>query len=603
MNKNICCFIFTLLTATLSTHAVINPGFTPVDLVSGAELVYYGKFAKGSNNSTWQIKVEETIVGPKINNIIIRTAGLDEKQQTYYTTLIAQANIPVFICQGKSQNQEKAAYLYAQGIWFKMSGEGEGKWVILNEDSYMFGTFSGGADMLGAMASYIIADKNNAIVPTKANVEWYGDPLLVATLPGPPTDLAVTKIPSVKKNLLFAGSPEGDRLFVKSGRKSYEDVTESLKLDSKSEQFIWLDLNLDGVDDLLSWNGKELQGYLFNEDHFVHDPSYDIALDSCLNLVEMSSGNEHSPGIVVGREDGWRHLTISQEQGTWAKKETLVEPEMLAETGMLKQSLIADFNMDGYTDIIQLGADASILWLGQADGFAQATLLPMKLGSGGAQVAMADFDNSGTLDIFIAATDFNALWEVSPRLDVSNVVSDTGSLGLKCEPGATLVKTTDLNHNGRADLMVFHPSGMFQYHFNRGFRTFAEEGEVQVINGTDGATIIAALTADMNGDGSLDLAIADRDGHLAVYSNDIYDVPGLKTTIPEGKFGPYTVSIRQAGDHALHVGVKTVNSHTSGTLFPLPNTKPVIVEWSSPETGKQSREIEPSETTMTIVLE
>jgi hypothetical protein len=150
----------------------------------------------------------------------------------------------------------------------------------------------------------------------------------------------------------------------------------------------------------------------------------------------------------------------------------------------------------------------------------------------------------------------------------------------------------DLNHDGRPDLCLAYPAGDVLYHWNRGFRSFGEEGEVR----TPGPPIDplrapvgqqALATADFNGDGSTDLAALLTNGDLYAYFNDLTDMPAVRLRLPRGFTGPVVASCWMGEEHPVCMGVLPVAGHSPPTVVALGYPGECTVRYSLP--GRPAR--------------
>lgn len=133
-----------------------------------------------------------------------------------------------------------------------------------------------------------------------------------------------------------------------------------------------------------------------------------------------------------------------------------------------------------------------------------------------------------------------------------------GSISYKCPTGVSDIQVMDLNHDGRQDLCLTYGQADPLYHFNRGFRSFAEEGELRLRGTRDTPNMPrlgqrAVAVADFNGDGSNDLAVLFVNGDLYCYFNDRMSMPGVRLRLAPGTTGPVTAScwIGEKSDHCV----------------------------------------------------
>ena len=130
----------------------------------------------------------------------------------------------------------------------------------------------------------------------------------------------------------------------------------------------------------------------------------------------------------------------------------------------------------------------------------------------------------------------------------------------------------DLNHDGRADLCLGYPNGDFRYHFNRGFRSMGEEGELRLPgadtrSGDKRLGLQSFAVADFNADSSADLAVLQSDGTVRVYFNDRIDAPALMLRLPRRVVGPVTVSCWTDEKIPSLTGFAIVSGHAPGVYL------------------------------------
>jgi hypothetical protein len=167
-------------------------------------------------------------------------------------------------------------------------------------------------------------------------------------------------------------------------------------------------------------------------------------------------------------------------------------------------------------------------------------------------------DSPGWLDVFLAGREKNTLWENDGKGNFREVLRFGGSISYKCPTGVSDIQVMDLNHDGRQDLCLTYGQADPLYHFNRGFRSFAEEGELRLRGTRDTPNMPrlgqrAVAVADFNGDGSNDLAVLFVNGDLYCYFNDRMSMPGVRLRLAPGTTGPVTAScwIGEKSDHCV----------------------------------------------------
>ncbi|MGA2033843.1 MAG: VCBS repeat-containing protein [Thermoguttaceae bacterium] len=453
--------------------------------------------------------------------------------------------------------------MHVMGQWLNLTRGGNDTWKVTGPAPDMSGTFTGGTDMLLHMVQYIVRDADSD-VPVTVGVKW-GSHVKVGNVPGEIAGIAAVEVGKLGKAHLFVASAAGDKFFRPKG-EDFEDATAASGLDTKSRRFTWLDVDGDGLADLVTWDGKTLSLRLAGKDgRFRAAEGYSLPLDGCLYLAPCSTDGR--PGVLVSRRNA-PLLLIAGVKG-WKEVELPGAPEGV---GQPSACIVADLDNDGFVDVLQPGEYGSTLWRGKAGGFERPVHVNIATGGGTALAAVGDFAQNGRLDIFLAGQQKNTLWESDGKGGFREVGRFGGSISYKCPPGASAVQVMDLNHDGRQDLCLAYEQNDLLYHFNRGFRSFAEEGELR-LPGTQtnpsepplGQKAVAC--ADFNADGSNDLAVLLTNGDLYCYFNDQAGVPGVRLRLPPGVTGPVTASCWTGEKFLTCAGTLPVPGHSPATYL------------------------------------
>lgn len=538
-----------VLAAASLAWGLINPGFTPKHLVEQSDNIIAG--AVSGQGDTWKIKASQQVKGKAGDEQILDLSKCKKDHQEDIRTALAKAgNDPIILFAG-TMDEQKKGYVHLSGNWLSLKPAGDNKWEIQEYAANMSSTYAGGTDMLIRMSAHLTKDPN-AEVPVSSGIRWI-DHAKLGQIEGEIFGLAPVELPGAAAPFLFVACEKGDRLFEpKKNEPSMADVTQKMKLTTKSRKFAVLDVNADGAADLVSYDGKQLVVLTGSKDGFAPAEGWTFKLEGeCLGLTPCSV--DRKCGLLVSTQD--MPILLSAADGkAWKKVELPGGGAAGDSSGAVSACIVADLNNDGFVDVLRPAEQSGVLWKGKAGGF-ETPIKSDACTRGGMGIStVADFNEDGFLDIFISGEQANALWENDAKAGFKNVFTYGGSISYKCPPRANDVQAVDLNHDGRSDLCLIYAEADLLYHWNRGYRSFGEEGDVR-LPGTQAQPGQARIgqkaftVADFNSDGSLDLVVAMTDGTIFSYSNDMIGRPGVMLRLPKGVAGPMTVSV-WGGDEA-----------------------------------------------------
>ena len=196
----------------------------------------------------------------------------------------------------------------------------------------------------------------------------------------------------------------------------------------------------------------------------------------------------------------------------------------------------SDFNNDGWIDLFVIGANRNFLYLNDGKGAFRdvADETGVKILARGSAPLVFDYDNDGDSDIFISAVGQQMLLEntfkQNGKLEFNDVSLESGvakdAIGFSAVAG-------DVNSDGRLDVYVtsynyygrITPDSWFRatngtanlLFINQGNGTFREEAAKWGVD--EKRWSYAAEFADVNGDGKIDLYVANDFGEKAMYIN------------------------------------------------------------------------------------
>lgn len=219
--------------------------------------------------------------------------------------------------------------------------------------------------------------------------------------------------------------------------------------------------------------------------------SSDVNGDGKEDLIVLDLGS-NSLSVLLGSGDG----TFQAQQDVSVRN----NPRGLA---------VADFDGDGHMDIVVTSANDNMISIlkGAGDGSFQL-LDSVSVGSFPVDVIATDLNGDGKVDIVTANNDSNSLSILQGAGDGTFVVQ--ASLPVGVYPRS--IVAADFNGDGRVDLAATN-NGSYTMSILINSGTGSELAFNSAVNYSTGASPIALRTADFNGDGHMDLALASNGDH------------------------------------------------------------------------------------------
>jgi hypothetical protein len=516
----------TVLAAVLaasSAHALINPRFTPIHLVKEATLIAEMDLKAGSN-SVFTATIRETIKGKTEQKTLRLDASRADEDSCNALRDLAAAGQPALLFEGEFRDQPNAdafrsAYLSVGGKWARCD-TGKGGWVLTKlGDRELAAVWAGGTDMLRRAVDYILADDDPA-VPVNERVSWSNPPVKLTAMSGAIRAIRTVELGGDGKLALFVACDGGDRLLEVAKTRSATDITAARGLQSKSRAFAWGDFAGQGRLDLISFDGKAATLHAQQADGKFQAKPLDLGTAmsaGCIGLATLDAGNGRA-GLVVTGEAFPVVVTLDAEGK--ASATTLTAPGVeWAKLGKLGPGLVADFDGDGYADILLPAEEGSVFFRATAPGkFAPGVACDLKQGKAPATACLGDFDADGRLDVFCVNASGSLLWDNVGGGKFKETFDLTGELAYGAGLRGSDCMAGDFNNDGRQDLAIAYSAGQPMLFFNRGFRTFGNAtginlGWDKLLPEAEKGQASACL-ADLDGDGAQDLGLALKNGEI-----------------------------------------------------------------------------------------
>ncbi|MFQ5668141.1 MAG: FG-GAP repeat domain-containing protein [Candidatus Binatia bacterium] len=225
------------------------------------------------------------------------------------------------------------------------------------------------------------------------------------------------------------------------------------------------------------------------------------------------NGDDRADLAVSDVASGAIALLLQSAEGTFS-------PAAQWRAGKVPRGLVAsDLNADGHMDLVVATVRSGVVvFLGDGHGGAVRTAYPAGLAP--FNVAVADLDNDGSLDIVVANE--SNMPALQGRGTVSVLFGDghgtfPRTVTLEADSYPADVKVADLNGDGRLDIVVVNwKSADVSLFLGQGDGTFAAARAVPY----GGMPSYSLAVADLNHDGTPDIAVGDVQGLVRVLSND-----------------------------------------------------------------------------------
>lgn len=543
------CISLLLLGLAGTAHALINPNFTPVQLIRQATAIWTAEISHPEGNEDIFVATAlQNLKGEALQARADIHFGSDPMQREDILREIKEgSNAAYFITgdfSGASMDggdvEEQPWAMVKIGIqWHMISRDEEGVLHLRRDEIDLSTVWAGDVRNLVEVTTYIL-ENPRATVPVASGARW-GAEQQVAELEGTIHGIAAFTI--AENPLVIVYREEGDVIL--SPAQEFADISGYLGLQSASRHATWgrftdspaVSMASAGADGTLQLWHREGEEFVLAK---TWGPVADIT-----GLATVARPGRAA--LLVGTAAGMQvHLTAEDTPA-----EVLpAAPEALGAAGRV---LALDLNGDGHADFVQSHAQGIHLIRG-ADRSAHTFSHP-QIGTP-MSVAAADFTGDGRLDLLISGDRHAVFMVQEPEGTFTERLRTTGELSYNIRPGVNFIAVGDHALDGRQDLVLFNHQLPPQIYFNRGFAVFGYDMELDLqedaFDTLDalGSGQQAGLLADLNGDGLQELLAISREGAVWHVTRDTEGVQvlGARLFPPAGVSGPIPLVIRDGQD-------------------------------------------------------
>jgi len=580
---------------------LINPKFTPRHLVQESDTFLVLKVKSLDAKGLAQTEAVKAVKGemPKRAPLLDLTTSAFEDQAELLRSLLKRVGGSpiVFASTRQGKGSLHVTVTHELGRWFIFERGKDDVWEFEKMDTDMQGVWAGASDMLVRLAEQIVK-RPETQVPVNAGCRWAEGNQRIGQVPGKAHGAAAVELTQEGPPALYIASEGGDRIFRWDAEtRELKDTTGKATLGTASQAWAWGDFDASGRTDLASWDGKQLRLWLQGADGaFGARTVTEAPSGGCLGLDVFGCTDRQRPGLLWSGPSG-PALLVPARDGTLrpAKAFDLAGAD-IAKLGAPGRCLAADFDGDGWPDVLWPCATGSLLFRGTEGGqFEKAADCAVALGGQHGAAFLGDFDADGLLDVLTVSENPCRIWQnrggrfeetMAQSGEIEHVYNGKGIGGNTC----------DFNSDGRQDVFVAYADRAPQLFFNRGFRSFGHAHELDLAeSGRLPEThkgIEAGLVADLDGDGALDMAVVAPGGDVWVIRRDRGQPPlSCRAVLPLGQGYPGPLCVT-AWDEDVCLGAWNVVAGASAALFSKVEAGLLRLKWRLPGAQEQSTEVE-----------
>jgi hypothetical protein len=581
-----------VLLATGRASAIIEAMYPLSRVLDESTNILVGRIEKVDNKAlTIVMRVDAAIKGKAEYEVVNINVGLGPQPQQRWLMDVQEPKGPALLFY-KREGAGIAALVHHNGYWWQLFATDEPNnrdkvwWRFSHVETRMNRTWNGPTAELVKTVEAVLAKKIKAPAPNpnvpQLKVEGRGprkarpvDPALKdgfaqqssypASSGGETRGVSLVDVDGDGRLDIYACRTNGDLLLLNIGDGKFRDVTKQWGIAGGSRSATWADYNGDGRPDLVTCNFQlftNLGDKLRDDTALLPQPSakapegagwIDYDGDGRPDIL-ITNGGE---GIVLYRNTGEADkpfVDVSQEAGLGKGGFGHDNGDFIS---------LFDFDGDGRQDLYYNLGEGALARCGRDGKFARRDKSALALvgGSGYKRgLACGDYDNDGTMDIFMPAGSKGCLYHNCGDGTFKDVYGDGDDLAMTDE-ASFAAAFGDVNGDGLLDLAVCHAGGPTRLYLGNGrgqFQNVSLQVGVEKIVGAKSVAI-----GDLDGDGAPDLVLS-LDDKVIVCHNSIALPQGRRwaTVVPAAGPGSLGTTVRFFGDDGKLLAMRDVGLPT-----------------------------------------
>lgn len=583
--KNILIFCCLFMLARPAA-ALINPNFTPVQLVNQSTAIWEVELTLAESGTAFGARTTHTFKGEAPAaafdlDFSDREFMADDLREPLVdgkaTAILLTGDFSGASMGGGEVEEDPWAMIKLGTRWYMVSAD-EGGALRLREDPIDLSTVWAGDPVNLRQVTEYITGNPRATVPVASGGRWAEERQL-GEIEGTVTGMEAFTLAT--NPLVIVYREEGDLVF--SPAEDFKNLAGYLGLDSASRHAAWGRFTGEPVPSMMSLSAEGGLVLWARDGETFTRRDTGLSVEEATGIATVALPGR--AGLLVGAADRLL-LATAGEEGAWSTREFRDD----SGAGPAGGVFAIDLNGDGMPDLVQSFAEGVRVWFSQAGApewepafFPHGNIgEPMSL-------ALADLSGNGALDVLVGGDRGSALLINDGRAGFTERLATTGELSYNIRPGVNVIGVGDHPLDGRVDLVLFNHQLPPQIYFNRGFAVFGYDMELDLIEDAPDAQFAAGegqragLLADLTGNGLQELLMVTSGGEFWLLTRDAEATTplGATLTLPPTVTGPVPLVVRD-GDRVI--GARIAAPHQPAFVGRR-NRGPVRVTWRHPGAG------------------